>query len=312
MSMMASQITSLTIVYPTVYRGTDQRKHQSSASLAFPRGFHRWPVKSPHKWPVTRKMFPSDDVIMMRKIFVKNIQKHDIKTLSALRALGNPPFCGWFPSYGPVIPIVYTFCVSSLNELLTNQYSCFFRRHDACVMPLQRMQSIKNNTVCAAFLYKVHRLKNPLYLYIWMSDLKNDNARWKGESFTIHFFKTKSPRSNSPWWRHETKTFSALLAICEGNPPVTGGFPSQRPVTRSFDAFFDVRLKKRLYSERPRGAGFRSVNPAERWRENPARALARAGFSQHLECGIHRSESSPEGSFALIPRPVARWTKTTP
>ena len=67
-----------------------------------------------------------------------------------------------------------------------------------------------------------------------------------------------------------------------------------------------------LYSERPRGAGFRSVNPAERWRENPARALARAGFSQHLECGIHRSESSPEGSFALIPRPVARWAKTTP
>ena len=66
------------------------------------------------------------------------------------------------------------------------------------------------------------------------------------------------------------------------------------------------------YSERPRGAGFRSVNPAERWRENPARALARAGFSQHLECGIHRSESSPEGSFALIPHPVARWTKTTP
>ena len=67
-----------------------------------------------------------------------------------------------------------------------------------------------------------------------------------------------------------------------------------------------------FYSERPRGAGFRSVNPAERWRENPARALARAGFSQHLECGIHRSESSPEGSFALIPRPVARWAKTTP
>ena len=67
-----------------------------------------------------------------------------------------------------------------------------------------------------------------------------------------------------------------------------------------------------IYSERPRGAGFRSVNPAERWRENPARALARAGFSQHLECGIHRSESSPEGSFALIPHPVARWAKTTP
>ena len=55
MSAVASQTTSLTIVYPTVYSGTDQRKHQSSASLAFVRGIHRWPVSSPHKWPVTRK-----------------------------------------------------------------------------------------------------------------------------------------------------------------------------------------------------------------------------------------------------------------
>ena len=61
-----------------------------------------------------------------------------------------------------------------------------------------------------------------------------------------------------------------------------------------------------LYSERPRGAGFRSVSSAESWLENPARALAQAGFSPHLECGIHRSESSPEESFALIPRLVAR------
>ena len=61
---MASQITSLTIVYPTVYSAADQRKHQNSASLAFVRGIHRSPVNSPHKWPVTRKMFPFDDVIM--------------------------------------------------------------------------------------------------------------------------------------------------------------------------------------------------------------------------------------------------------
>ena len=57
MSSMASQITGLTIVYSTVYSRADQRKHQSSASLAFVRGIHRWPVNSPHKWPVTRKMF---------------------------------------------------------------------------------------------------------------------------------------------------------------------------------------------------------------------------------------------------------------
>ena len=63
---MAHQITSLTIVYSTVYSGTDRRKHQSSASLAFVRGSHRWPVNSPHKGPVTRKMFPFDDVIIFK------------------------------------------------------------------------------------------------------------------------------------------------------------------------------------------------------------------------------------------------------
>ena len=65
MGAMVSQITSLTRVYSTIYSGADQIKHQSSASLAFVRGIHRWPVNSPHKWPVTREMFPFDDVIML-------------------------------------------------------------------------------------------------------------------------------------------------------------------------------------------------------------------------------------------------------
>ena len=60
MGSMASQITSLTIGYSAVYSGPDQ----SSASLVFVRGIHREPVNSPHKGPVTRKMFPFDDVIM--------------------------------------------------------------------------------------------------------------------------------------------------------------------------------------------------------------------------------------------------------
>ena len=64
MGTIASQITSLTIVYSTVYSDADQRKHQSSESLTFVRGIHRSPVNSPHKWPVTRKMFSFDDVIM--------------------------------------------------------------------------------------------------------------------------------------------------------------------------------------------------------------------------------------------------------
>ena len=68
MGAIASQITSLTIVYSTVYSDADQRSHQSSASLAFVWGIHRGPVNSPHKWPVTRKMFPFDDVIMVSNV----------------------------------------------------------------------------------------------------------------------------------------------------------------------------------------------------------------------------------------------------
>ena len=64
MGAMASQITSLAIVYSTVYSDADQTKHQSSASLAFVRGIHRWPVNSPHKEPVARKIFPLDEVII--------------------------------------------------------------------------------------------------------------------------------------------------------------------------------------------------------------------------------------------------------
>ena len=68
---MVSQISSLTIVYSTAYSDADQRKHQSPTSLAFVMGIHRWPVNSPHKGPVMRKMFPFDDVIMTCNTFVK-------------------------------------------------------------------------------------------------------------------------------------------------------------------------------------------------------------------------------------------------
>ena len=76
MGAMASQITSLTIFYSTVYSGADQRKHQSSASLAFMRGIHRSPVNSPLKWPVTRKIFPFDDVIMVDWPYIAGGHNH--------------------------------------------------------------------------------------------------------------------------------------------------------------------------------------------------------------------------------------------
>ena len=64
------------------------------------------------------------------------------------------------------------------------------------------------------------------------------------------------------WWRYQMETFSALLALCAGNSPVTYEFPAQRPVTRSFDVFFDLRLAKQL-----------SKQSRRRWFETPSRQL---------------------------------------
>ena len=159
MGAIASQITSLTIVFSTVYLDTDQRKHQSSASLAFVRGIHRRPVNSPHKWPVTRKMFPFDGVIMSNVAHPR--AKPSLKTM-----------------------------------------------------------------------------------FTWVFD-----AIW------LQWY---------IWWRRQMEIFSELLALCVGNSPVTGEFPSQRPVTRSFGVFFDLRLNERL-----------SKQSRDWWFETPSHPLWR-------------------------------------
>ena len=93
MSAIASQITSLMIVYSFVYSDADQRKHQSSASLAFVRGIHRGPVNSPHKWPVTRKMFPFDDVIMRHRNEPRDIIFYILPVSLPFSLL--PLYCPW-------------------------------------------------------------------------------------------------------------------------------------------------------------------------------------------------------------------------
>ena len=96
MGAMASQLTSLTIVYSTVYSGADQSKHQSSASLAFVWRIHRGPVNSPHKCPVTWKMFLFDDVIMACEIIMKNVSKLTSTTpLQIHRSTGQGLFFWW-------------------------------------------------------------------------------------------------------------------------------------------------------------------------------------------------------------------------
>ena len=104
------------------------------------------------------------------------------------------------------------------------------------------------------------------------------NTLWRHAIYLSRFFQccltgchttttgvTKKNRSDAnSWWRHRMETFSALLALCEGNPPVTAGFPSQKPVPRSFDVFFDLCLNKRL-----------SKQSRRRWFETPSRSLWR-------------------------------------
>ena len=94
MDSIASQITSPTIVYSTVYSDADQRKHLSSASLAFVWGIQRWPVNSLDKWPVTRKMFPFDDVIMFEEYWFRtrshaNIIQNRRQDLAKSRGTSN-------------------------------------------------------------------------------------------------------------------------------------------------------------------------------------------------------------------------------
>ena len=79
----------------------------------------------------------------------------------------------------------------------------------------------------------VMRMATGLLASMFLHQLVHVKCRW-------------SVTASKAWWRQQMETFSALLALCEGNPPVTGVFPSQRPVAQSFDIFFVMRLNKRL------------------------------------------------------------------
>ena len=81
--------------------------------------------------------------------------------------------------------------------------------------------------------------------------------------YILNYYKTISRirlQVKTAWWRHQMKTFSALLALCTGTSPVTDEFASQRPVTRRFDVSFDLRLNKRL-SKQSWGWWFETPSP---------------------------------------------------
>ena len=82
-------------------------------------------------------------------------------------------------------------------------------------------------------------------LLIWVTNLELLLCLISPRGDPLNWYNRHS-RGMTPWWRHRMETFSASLALCAGNSPVTGEFRSQRPVMRSFDVFFDLRLNKRL------------------------------------------------------------------
>ena len=95
------------------------------------------------------------------------------------------------------------------------------------------------------------------------------------------------------WWRHQVETFSALLALCSGNSPVTGYFPAQRPVTQSFDVFFDLRLNKQL-SNQPWGWWFempscplwRHCNGSQKFIQNVTKLKWHYRHGKLAHCGL--------------------------
>ena len=144
-------------------------------------------------------------------------------------------------------------------------------------------------------------------------------------------------------WRHQMETISALLALCGGNPPVTGGFPSKRPVTRSFDVFFDLRLNQWLrkqvcgwWSEMPSCSLWRHCNESDRyqnitkhskitswWRhqmETFSALLALCGWNPPVTGGFHPQRPVTRGFYVFfglrlnkrLSKQLRRWWFETP
>ena len=142
-----------------------------------------------------------------------------METFSALLALcdGNPPATGEFLSQRPVTRSYDVFFDLRLNKWLRLSIDAGdIRRH------------------CANYDITV-MISFPGTWHYRLLDRSEPFGR-----------ATRSLAVSKSWWRHQMETFSALLAICAGNSPVPGEFPTQRPVTRSFHVSSDLRLNKPL------------------------------------------------------------------
>ena len=176
-----------------------------------------------------------------------------MKTFSALLAfcVGNSPVTVEFPAQRPVTRSFDVFFDPQLNELLSKQ-SCGWR-FETPSRSLWRHSKDVIRLVATALLQLLHNVRRQ----------KGCTPHAKIYCVLLSKFLWQQ-KSLGPWWRHQMESFSSVLVLCVGNSPVTGQFPSQRQVTRSFDIFFDLRLNKRLSKESRR-----------RWLETPSHSIWR-------------------------------------
>ena len=102
------------------------------------------------------------------------------------------------------------------------------------------------------------------------------------------------------WWRHQMEIFSTLLAICAGNSPVPGEFPAQRPVTWSFDVFFDMHPNKRL-SKQQRGWWFETLSCPLRLHRNECGCRRPNNTTRYQAISRHRFNCIVVQTFFLLP-----------
>ena len=132
--------------------------------------------------------------------------------------------------------------------------------------------------------------------FIWLECAAAVAEKYKLSNHVFTVWDVSPCLSHFTWWRHQMETFSAVLSLCAGNSPVSGEFPAQRPVTRSFDLFFDLCLNNRL-----------SKQLWGWWFETPSCPLWR--HCNHLQI-IHLLDNVPSNKSGWLWHDSDKWLKS--
>ena len=257
MSAMASQITTLTIVYSTVYSRRRSKKTSKHRVTGLCEGNSPVTGEFPAQRPSNAEMFPLDDVIMYRNNLKQSGQIFNV---------------WWKPTVN-----------NAFNRLWTR--NVLWRYIPILVNDILHLD-IRSNETCL-FRWR--------FIQICVSELY-----WRFENvengLDVHFQPLDCGGYIS-WWCHQMEHSSTLLALCEGNPPATGGFPPQRPLTRSLDIFFDLRPNKR-WSKQWWGWWFETQSrPLWRYCNVSRNCKINPSYNNHHDLEMFRFMTQPHNYF---------------